>query len=97
MPERGKGKHLLSSLSSGAIASTCRTGVVSITMRVRDRKPRSWAAGIVYSVGWVNFLSDPSQEPHMKTADLAEAIGVSEATIMAKSKVIREGLDACPR
>ena len=56
-------------------------------------KPPSWAAGIVYSVGWVNFLGDPSQDPHMKTADFAKAIGVSEATIMAKSKVIREGLD----
>jgi hypothetical protein len=59
-------------------------------------KPRSWAAGIVYSVGWVNFLSDPSQDPHMKTANFAKAIGVSEATIMAKSKVIREDLNLMP-
>lgn len=63
---------------------------------VNRGKPGSWAAGIVYSVGWVNFLGDPSQDPHMKTADLATAIGVSEATIMAKSRVIRERLNVSP-
>src|SRR5688572_30782865 len=29
-------------------------------------KAAGWAAGIVYSVGWVNFLNDPSQPHHMK-------------------------------
>jgi hypothetical protein len=56
-------------------------------------KAAGWAAGIVYSVAWVNFLGDPSQPHHMKAEDMARAIGVSMATLMNRAKVIRQGLD----
>jgi len=29
-------------------------------------KPTSWACGIVRTIGWVNFLDDKTQKPHMK-------------------------------
>src|SRR5262249_17207769 len=51
-----------------------------------------WAAGIVNSVAWVNFLGDPSQPHHMKAEDIARGLGVSPATLMNRAKVIREGL-----
>jgi hypothetical protein len=53
-------------------------------------KPEGWAAGIIYTVGWVNFLSDPSQTPHMKSADLFRLTGVSGATVQARSSEIRK-------
>jgi hypothetical protein len=56
-------------------------------------KAAGWAAGILYSVAWVNFLGDPSQPHHMKAEDIARAVGVSPATLMNRAKVIREGLD----
>jgi hypothetical protein len=56
-------------------------------------KPASWAAGVVRAVGWANFLGDPSQTPHMTTADIDRAFGISEATGHAKSKAIRDLLD----
>ncbi|HEY1380201.1 MAG TPA: plasmid pRiA4b ORF-3 family protein [Gemmataceae bacterium] len=56
-------------------------------------KPESWAAGVVRAVGWANFLGDPSQTPHMATADIDRAFGISEATGHAKSKAIRDLLD----
>lgn len=59
---------------------------------VASGKPAGWAAGIVYSVGWVNFLNDPSQPHHMKAEDMARHAGVSLATLMSRAKVIREGL-----
>ena len=59
-------------------------------------KPEGWAAGIVYALGQVNFLTDPSQTPHMTAADIAKGFGVSTATMQAKAKVIREGLDLAP-
>jgi hypothetical protein len=55
-------------------------------------QPRSWASGIVYVLGRVNFLDDPSVSPHMTTAELAAAFGVSEATVHAKSRIIKETL-----
>jgi DNA-binding XRE family transcriptional regulator len=55
-------------------------------------KAAGWAAGIVYSVGWVNFLGDPSQPHHMKAEEMARAIGVSPATLMNRARDIREGL-----
>jgi hypothetical protein len=55
-------------------------------------KAAGWAAGIVYSVGWVNFLGDPSQPHHMKAEDMAKAIGASPATLMNRARNIREGV-----
>lgn len=55
-------------------------------------KRASWACGIVYAVGWVNFLGDPIQEPHVRSEEIAEWFGVSTATMHSKAKAIREGL-----
>src|SRR5262249_24954071 len=49
--------------------------------------PNTWASGIVRTIGWVNFLSDATQTPHMKMADVDEGFGVSPASGAAKSKV----------
>ncbi len=53
----------------------------------------SWASGVVYTVGWVNFLGDPNFEPYLRSEEIAEWFGVSTATMRNKSKIIREGLD----
>jgi hypothetical protein len=55
-------------------------------------QPKSWACGIVYVLGRVNFLDDPSFSPHMKTTELAAAFDVSEATIYAKARLIEKAL-----
>lgn len=54
---------------------------------------RTWAAGILHAVGWVNFLSDPSQQPHMTAAELAAVAGVGQSTNAATFRKIRETLD----
>jgi hypothetical protein len=59
-------------------------------------KPETWASGIVRTIGWVNFLGDPSQTPHMKMTDIDQGFGVSEASGSAKSKAIRELLRMRP-
>ena len=59
-------------------------------------KPRGWAAGIMYALGRVNFLTDPNQTPHMAAAEIAKGFAVSQATMMNKAKAIREGLDLIP-
>jgi len=56
----------------------------------------SWAGGIVHALGWVNFLDDPSMSPHMSSAEIAEGFGLSQGTITAKSKLIRDELDLIP-
>ncbi len=56
-------------------------------------KVNSWACGIVYALGFVNFLSDKTQKPYMKMEDLCALFGVSQATGAAKSKVIRDALN----
>jgi hypothetical protein len=59
-------------------------------------KPETWASGIVRTIGWVNFLGDPSQTPHMKMTDIDEGFGVSQASGAAKSKAIRDLLRMRP-
>ncbi len=56
-------------------------------------KPEGWAAGILWTLGMVNFLSDKSFPPVMDGKQVAAAFGVSVATMQAKSREIREGLD----
>lgn len=55
-------------------------------------KPNTWACGIVRTIGWVNFLDDRSQTPHMKLTAIDKAFGVGESTGQGKSKLIRKML-----
>lgn len=53
-------------------------------------RPNTWAAGIVRTVGWVNFLHDKTQTPHMRLSDIDQHFGASEASGAAKSSAIRK-------
>ncbi len=54
--------------------------------------PNSWACGIVRTIGWVNFLDDRSQKPHLKLTAIDKAFGVAESTGNGKSMLIRKML-----
>jgi hypothetical protein len=56
-------------------------------------RANSWAAGIVYAVGQVNFLFDKSQIPYMAASDLAAGFGVASSTAGNKAKTIRDALN----
>jgi hypothetical protein len=56
-------------------------------------QPRTWACGIVYVLGQINFLTDPSTRPFMTTASLCSWFGVGQSTASAKSRVISQALD----
>lgn len=51
---------------------------------------RIWAAGIVHTIGWVNFLADPAQTPHLRTERLAELLDVKQTTMGNKGALIRD-------
>ncbi|MFZ0695323.1 MAG: DUF6398 domain-containing protein [Alphaproteobacteria bacterium] len=59
-------------------------------------QPRTWACGIVYVLGRINFLGDKSFPPHMTTAELCAAFEVGESTVHAKARVIEETLGTRP-
>ena len=56
-------------------------------------QPRTWACGIVYVLGQINFLTDPSTQPFMTTADLRARFAVGQSTASAKARVIAHALD----
>src|ERR671933_1033124 len=56
-------------------------------------QPRTWACGIIYVLGQINFLTDPSTQPFMTTADLCARFGVGQSTASAKARVIAQALD----
>src|SRR5215468_12314621 len=53
---------------------------------------KTWACGIVYALGSVNFLFDKSQKPTMRAVDLCAGFGVSQSTGSAKAKAVRDAL-----
>jgi hypothetical protein len=59
---------------------------------IHQGKAVSWASGIAYCLGQVNFLTDASQSPHLRSEEIARAFGVSPATMQSKARDIREGL-----
>jgi hypothetical protein len=71
-----------------ATAALCRKRSSPLT---RGRI-NSWASGITYAMGFVNFLFDKSFEPTMSAADLCAGFGVSQSTGSAKSKIVRDTL-----
>jgi hypothetical protein len=64
-----------------------------IDVPINKGRPVSWASGIVHAIGFVNFLQDPTQSPHMTSARIAEGFGVSQQTMLTKSKIIRDELE----
>jgi Domain of unknown function (DUF6398)/Plasmid pRiA4b ORF-3-like protein len=50
----------------------------------------TWACGIIRTIGWVNFLDDRSQLPHLKLPVIDKAFGVAESTGQGKAKSIRQ-------
>jgi len=77
----------------------CREMAIDICQEdspVLRGKPESWASGIVYALGRINFLDDPNQTPHMKSKEIAKAFGVSVGTMRAKAKIIGDGLGLTP-
>lgn len=53
-------------------------------------RSNTWAAGIIHALGMVNFLFDKSQSPHLSSKKLSEWFELSQNTIGAKSKSIRD-------
>jgi hypothetical protein len=53
-------------------------------------RPNSWACGIIYALGFVNFLFDKSRDPHMSAAELCVGFGLSKSTGANKSSEIRK-------
>lgn len=59
-------------------------------------EPASWACGIVHAIGFVNFLFDKTQTPHMTAVQISQAFGVSASTGAAKATAIRKALKMAP-
>lgn len=53
-------------------------------------KPEVWACAVLRVIGWVNFLDDRSQTPHLKLTAIDKAFGVAESTGQGKAKAIRD-------
>ena len=50
----------------------------------------TWAAGVVYALGHVNFLSDPASEPCVTADQLSAAFGVATSTMSSKARQVRD-------
>ena len=57
---------------------------------------RTWACGITYTIGSVNFLFDPTQQPHLRGVDLCARFDVSQSAGAAKSREIMRLFDIVP-
>ena len=71
-----------------ATAALCRKKPSPL---VKGRE-KTWACGISHAIGMVNFLFDPSQNPHLSAKELYAWFGVSSSTGQAKSKLVRDTL-----
>src|SRR3954467_13595544 len=56
-------------------------------------QPRTWACGIIHTLGQLNFLSDKASQPHMTMAEVCAAFGVGQSTASAKARVISDALN----
>ena len=55
-------------------------------------KPKTWACGILYALGKVNFLSDKSLDPYMPLGELCDLMGVGKSTASTKAGLISKAL-----
>lgn len=59
---------------------------------LQSGRAATWAGGVVWALGQVNFLFDRSTEPYVAHDDLADAFGLSKSTLGQKGKQIRDML-----
>ncbi|MHB8273943.1 MAG: DUF6398 domain-containing protein [Dermatophilaceae bacterium] len=55
-----------------------------------------WAAAVLYALGSINFLFDPTQRPHLRADDLARLTGVAKSTMVSLAGLIRRTLRLDP-
>jgi hypothetical protein len=53
---------------------------------------RTWACGIIHTLGQLNFLSDKETKPYMTMADVCATFGVGQSTASAKARTISDTL-----
>ncbi len=53
---------------------------------------RTWACGVIYTLGQLNFLSDKATDPYMATADICAVFSVGQSTASAKARIISDAL-----
>ena len=53
-------------------------------------RAKTWAAGIIYAIGQVNFILDKEQEIHMTAEELVAPLGVAKTTASSKAAEIRK-------
>jgi hypothetical protein len=56
-------------------------------------RDNSWACGIIYALGFINFLFDSSREPYISAGELCQAFGVSTSTGSARSRAVRDAVN----
>ena len=75
-------------LARAMTAALCRKRTSPLT----SGQPRTWACGIIYVLGQINFLTDKSSQPFMAMAGVCAAFGVGQSTASAKARVIFDAL-----
>lgn len=61
--------------------------------RLERGQARSWAVAIVYTIGRINFLFDPSLTPFLTAGELCEKFDVSQGTASKKSTELMDYFD----
>jgi hypothetical protein len=59
---------------------------------LQSGRAATWAGGVLWALGQVNFLFDRSTEPYVTHDALADAFGLSKSTLGEKAKQIRNML-----
>ena len=70
-------------------ARLCQDGMIGAKKRV---SPEVWAAAIVATVGYINYLDDPGFPPIKTSGEIAAAFGVSVSSMQTRSREIRKAL-----
>lgn len=60
---------------------------------LQSGQPRTWACGVVYLLGQINFLSDKASSPYMPMSQLSAGFGISQNTASAKARAISDKLN----
>lgn len=76
----------------GEYADFCAKLIVRLARKrpslLERGETRVWAGAVLYAIGQVNFLFDPTQHPHIKVDDLSRLMGVSKSALATRARLI---------
>ena len=87
------GKKYLDAIHTELALTLCKKITETPELSLSRGRPEIWASSIIYTICQINFLFDPTQEPHISKDEIFNFFNTKKSTVSSKALTIRRAFD----